>query len=353
MRLCLASLTLWVALSGLSGCAGGPKPIPLAEGVEGLHLKTYSETRWKVWMDLDEAKLQPQVSNELCWAACVRAIQLHTAGKSMTQEQLHAKHILALPTNQREAGFQGEIIDAMAGGFRDQFRDRYVIDLINHADLTDREIILSISAGQPVLFAMGSSANSVSGHIGVIYGVQYEEVEVGLGEQIVDGASNLGSDLYTWGSGLFGDDTQRQKGAIAEAGENMNTIADAVDGREYRLLKVYYWDPANDFDGDGKIDGGMRIYEAEGFEQVKDFTLSQVSALALTQEKLNWVNKQPPGAGVYIRHPYDRMDDPVHSSTVDGFDAGVVVALNQRFGVNTDKQREDALKQNKDLKPQP
>lgn len=68
---------------------------------------------------------------------------------------------------------------------------------------------------------MGSSANSAEGHIGVIYGVQYEEVQVSFSDQVIDGATNLGSDLYTWSAGLFGDDPNRKSSAIAEAGNNM------------------------------------------------------------------------------------------------------------------------------------
>lgn len=264
---------------------------------------------------------------------------------------MHAKHILTLPQSQREVGYEGEIVDAMAGGYRDQFQERYVIDLNRPADLTHREIIVSLSGGQPVLFAMGSSTNSVEGHIAVIYGVQYEEVEVSIGDQIVDGATSIGSDIATWGGGLFGDDPDRKSSAIEASGEQIEVIADATDGREYRLIKVYVWDPANDFDGDGKIDSGMKIYSAELFEQVKDFTLSQVSALELTQEKLVWLKRFEPGAGVFVRNPLGRMGDPVHRSTVEGFDAGVVVDLNQRFGITSDKQREEAQK--KDPQPQP
>ena len=332
------------------GCASGPAPAPV---VEGVNLKTYSETQWKVWIDLDPDKLQPQQTPELCWAACVRAIQLHTTGQSLTQTELHARHILAMPQSQREAGYESEIVDAMAGGFRDQFNERYVIDLNQPADLTNREIIHAISAGQPVLFAMGSSSNSVQGHIGVIYGVQYEEVEVPLGEQILGSTLSLGSDIATWGAGIFSDDQQRRTSAIEQAGDQIDTIADATDGREYRLLKVYYWDPANDFDGDGTIDGGMMILTGEAFEQVKDFTLSQVSALNLVQEKLTWLERFPPGAGVYIRNPLDRLGDPAHQSTLTGFDASVVASLNQTFGLTTSKQREAAQEKNLELQPMP
>lgn len=344
--------SIFIVLLSLAaiGCASGPAPAPV---VEGVNLKTYSETKWKVWLDLDPAKLQPQESQELCWAACVRAIQLHTLGESLEQKELHAKHILTLPQSQREVGYEGEIVDAMAGGYREQFQERYVIDLNRPADLTNREIIVSLSGGQPVLFAMGSSANSAEGHIAVIYGVQYEEVEVSIGDQIVDGATSIGSDIATWGGGLFGDDPERKSSAIEASGEQIDVIADATDGREYRLTKVYVWDPANDFDGDGKIDGGMKIYSTELFEQVKDFTLSQVSALELTQEKLVWLKRFEPGAGVFVRNPLDRMGDPAHRSTVEGFDAGVVVDLNQRFGITSDKQREEAQKKDPQLQPKP
>eukprot|EP00752_Nemacystus_decipiens_P015000 g13356.t1 len=291
-------------------------------------------------MDLDEEKLEPQVTSELCWAACVRAIKLHTLGEALTQQELHAKHILALPQSSREVGMPEEIIDAMAGGFRDQFQERYVLDLINPANLTNREIILSLSAGQPVLLAVSESANSNVGHIVMIYGVQYEEVEVPIEEQLLDAPLALGSDIGSWVSGLASDDQQKRASGISKAGENIDRLADAVDGREYRLNRVYVWDPADDFNGDGKIDGGMKIYPYEYFEKVKDFTLTQVSALELVQERLEWINTRPPGAGVYIRDPYNRMDDPVHDSTVNEFDAGIVAELNQRFGITTDKQRD-------------
>lgn len=346
----LVVFTAVIAVSQF-GCASEPKPVPLAEGVQGVHLKTYSETKWKVWMDLDEEKLQPQVTSELCWAACVRAIQLHTQGESLTQQELHAKHILALPQSSREVGMPEEIIDAMAGGYRDQFKDRFVLDLINPADLTNREIIPSLSAGQPVLFAMSESDNSNVGHIALIYGVQYEEVEVPIEEQLLNAPLELGSDIGSWVSSIGSSDQQKKATGISKSGENINKLADAVDGRDYKLTKVYVWDPAHDFNGDGKIDGGMKIYTSEHFELVKDFTLSQVSSLELVKERLVWVNSRPPGAGVYIRDPYDRMDDPVHTSTVDGFDAGIVMQLNQRFGITTDNQREEATKNDKQPGP--
>lgn len=95
----------------------------------------------------------------------------------------------------------------------------------------------------------------------------------------------------------------------------------------------------------------MKIYSAEGFESVKDFTLSQVSSLALMQEKLDWLSKESLAAGVYIRHPYDRLDGPIHESTVEGFDASIVSGLNRQFGITTKKQRDEAADQGAKLKP--
>lgn len=169
-----------LGLSVLAGCQAteGPRPVPVADNVEGIKFKEISPTKWSVWVQLDDSKLQPQKDPEFCWAASVRAIKLHTQGNAPTQEKLYEQHIWTMPAEKRKAGYKHEIIDAMAGGFRDDFNQRYVIDLKDHASLSEKDIVLSLSAGQPVLVGFGSSKVSEQGHVCVIYGVQYEEVEV-------------------------------------------------------------------------------------------------------------------------------------------------------------------------------
>jgi len=338
LQWCLA-----LCLPFICACEQVPEPVPLAEEIQTIHRESLSDTSWKVWVDLDESKLERQVTPELCWAACVKVINLHTLGESPSQQELHARHILTLPSNQREVAYSNEIVDALAGGYREQFNQRYVIDLDNPASLNDREIILSLSAGQPVLFGMSTSAVSSEGHIAVIYGVSYEHVEVPWEDRLLSTALDVGPDMLDWVDGLGdGENDSRQANALGQTSANISNISEAVSSLQYRITRVYVWDPANgDVDGDGRDDGGMKIYTAEQFQALNEFTISQTSALINTRERLDWVEQNGLGAGVYVRHPLTRNGEPLYAVGLgEEFDPTILSTLMATAGLATQEQRD-------------
>lgn len=327
----------------LGACASEPAPVGIAPDVPGIQLKQHAPTQWSVWLDLKEDKLQRQVDKDLCWAAAVRVIRLHTLGESPEQKELYEQFVWTLPDNDRKAGYENEILDAMAGGYREAYNQRYVIDLVNHANLSDRDIILSLSAGEPVLVGFGSLDPTKPGHVCVLYGVKYEQVDKTFIERSWDSVRSVGLDAVDLANSLIEDDTQQQEeGGVEKSAARIGAIADEVGGRQYQIVTAYFWDPWNEtFNAGRDLKGGLKSLTGQGFAEQTRFAISQVTAKAVSDERLEWLETHgQQGIGVYVRHPATRNDEPIGEYDEEAFDPKTLNSLMAQFGLSTQAERE-------------